>query len=999
MTTKLIVGPIDKGLTTNRLPFNIDNNSFPTLINAYQWRGRIKRKRGTEFLTRLQVFLGVTNGSGDLAVTISTTPILVGISSFVIGTDIFVDPGGASPVNLITNGSGSATLNRATGVLTITGSIAATNVNYFPRLPVLGLEDFILNTEEFTQTICFDTKYSYGILPAFPYTSYNVSFYKNPAVDAVTLPGYVPKATWTPLSWNGQDYQQFWTINYEGAFWATNGIEIPFDPTNVGMQYGTVTTVTVVSPTSATLAIAGHPLVIGDFIFVNEVLTTTGINFQTGYVTAVVAGVSVTAIFPNAAIATNGTGGIAQYLTNRSDATKDCIRYYDGDPTNGSIIAPGFLQGKGWVNFMPPLSQSTFTVGDAPPAQYYLVGARIITAYKDRLIFFGPVIQTSAVSSQIYLADTIVYCQNGTPFYAASYTNKPTATIDTPTSASNVFFPFLVPENQTASPPSWFSDQTGFGGYIDSGLDESINTLGSNEDALILGFDTQNVRMVYTGNDIVPFNLFIINSELGSTSTFSSINMDQGVMARGNRGYTITSQTSTQRIDLDNPDKVFEVANVNNGTERFTAQRDFINEWIYFSYCANDEDETQYRFPTETFQLNYRDNSWAVFRECYTTYGQFKKLQGFIWATVGFVYPTWADWNDPWDSGISTQLQPLVIGGNQQGFILIRGIGTGEGNSLIINNIVGSLVSSPEHCLDNGDYIVITGVLGSIGQYVNGKTFSVVSPTISGFTLNPAIPTGTYLGGGLISRRHVPDIKTKQFPLAWEIERKTRIGVQQYLLNKTARGEITLKIYLSTDNTNAYNDGPIVPEIEPENNGLIYSTVLYTCPESTNLGLTPANTNLQQLNLIGTNGQSSNNQQQLWHRINTSLLGDTVQLGFTLSDAQMRSLLATGTSFAITAATQASPVVLDTPGKFGAGTLVKITGVVGMDELNFDAGQNNYYNVISSTGTTTTIEVNGSAFDAYVSGGTIVAVANFNATEEIVLNGFLMNVTPSGLLS
>jgi len=29
-------------------------------------------------------------------------------------------------------------------------------------------------------------------------------------------------------------------------------------------------------------------------------------------------------------------------------------------------------------------------------------------------------------------------------------------------------------------------------------------------------------------------------------------------------------------------------------------------------------------------------------------------------------------------------------------------------------------------------------------------------------------------------------------------------------------------------------------------------------------------------------------QEQIWHRINTSLVGDTVQVGFTMSDAQMR---------------------------------------------------------------------------------------------------------------
>jgi hypothetical protein len=31
-------------------------------------------------------------------------------------------------------------------------------------------------------------------------------------------------------------------------------------------------------------------------------------------------------------------------------------------------------------------------------------------------------------------------------------------------------------------------------------------------------------------------------------------------------------------------------------------------------------------------------------------------------------------------------------------------------------------------------------------------------------------------------------------------------------------------------------------------------------------------------------------QDQIWHRINTSLLGDTVQLGFTMSDSQMRDI-------------------------------------------------------------------------------------------------------------
>jgi hypothetical protein len=134
---------------------------------------------------------------------------------------------------------------------------------------------------------------------------------------------------------------------------------------------------------------------------------------------------------------------------------------------------------------------------------------------------------------------------------------------------------------------------------------------------------------------------------------------------------------------------------------------------------------------------------------------------------------------------------------------------------------------------------------------------------------------------------YVPFIQTKQFPVAWGMGRKTRLGPQQYLLTTTSTAQITLLIYLSQNAASPYNSGPIVPIDYSVNNSLIYSTTLFTCPESTNLGLTPANTNLQQL----TEVQSGTSQQlQMWHRVNTSLIGDTVQLGFTMSDKQMRSL-------------------------------------------------------------------------------------------------------------
>jgi hypothetical protein len=991
MSENLIVGPISKGLKNDVLPFNVDNDSFPQLINAYQWRSRVKRKRGTQLLNRLTRQIDnatiQTDGSGNFSGNLisllgleSTSSIM--LNSIIIGTDRFVDTN--PPTGILTGTTiGTGTINLATGQLTIVGGPPSTIIQfqYFPSLPVMGIEDLALIPTEFPGTIAFDTVYSYNVESAFPFPTSDVSFYKNPAVDAINLPGYVPKTALTPTSWNGNDYQQFWSTNYQGAFWATNGIAVPFDPSIVGMQFKPIVTVTVTSvgpPAIVNLQITGHGLEIGDFVFINEVVTTTGINFQTGYVIGPpVDANNVTVEFPFATITGNGTVGIAQYLTNRANPAIDSLRWYDGDPNNTS---------NGWVNFSPVLSEGFYSIANLPPAIYYLVGARMIFPFKDRLLFIGPVVQSSSISPK-YLQDTVIYNQNGTAFYTASYTNEPSPTVDTPTNPNIVFHSILVPDSQTATSTAYFEDQTGFGGFVSAAVDQPLLTVSANEDTLIMGFYSLQTRFVYSGDDILPFAFFTVNSELGSGSTFSAVNMDQGVITRGSRGYIITNQTSSERIDLEIPDEVFEISLTNNGNERFCAQRDFIAEWIYFTYPTDMESNELSPFPNQTLQYNYRDRSWAIFNECYTTYGSFRKQDGFTWATVGSIYPTWADWNEPWGSGVSNLLQPLVIGGTPQGFLMTRNVGTGEGTSIAIQGISGNIVTSPDHCLNEGDFIQITGVIGTIGYEVNSFIFRAFMITQNTFMLDPNIVgTGTYLGGGLITRLYKPFIQTKQFPAAWGLARKTRLASQQYLLSATDNSQIQLLIYLSQNQTTPYNTGLIYPDPNSINNSLIYSTILFTCPESTNLGLTPANINLQMV--------TAAQQSQIWHRINISLLGDTIQLGFTISDAQMRMLVASDNPTVITGATNANPCILTCDAEFATGDLIKISGVMGMTQLN-----GNIYNVIMSDDTTVTIGVDSTGFDIYISGGQATPVDYNNPTAEVELHGFILDISPSMLLA
>lgn len=906
MSEKIVVGPVSKGFRNDVIPAYIDNDSFPTLINAFQWRGRVKRKRGTSPLCRLtryfasmQPYTAVSsfNLAGDSAnlKIVFSLPDAISFSPgsimFTALGQVFTDPG--KDGILVGSLGGSGTINYVLGNITVTGGgaslVTLTSFNYYPNLPVMGLEDLNLNAAEFPQNLSFDTTYSYQIVTAFPYYSYDVSFYKNPPSDGTNLPGYVPKTFLTPVTWNGEDYQQFWTVNYENALWATNGITQPFSTTHINMQFKPIVTVTVLTVTTANLNIIAHNLVVGDFLFINEVVGTTGINFQSGYVTSVPDADHVIVTFPFANLVGNGTGGIAQYLTNTAIPGKDCLRWYDGSPSSGTQFNPTLTGKFGWVNFSPPLFSSNtpdVRVGDLPFAQYYLVGARMIYPYKDRILFIGCVVQTSG-GPPIYLQDTIVYSQNGTPFYNSSFTGNPLL-------ANVVPHTILAPNDQSATVTSYFSDATGFGGSITAGFAQPITYVAPNQDVLILGFSGRQIKLLYTSNDILPFEFYIINSELGATGTFSAIVLDRGVLSIGDRGIIQTDQQSCARIDLEIPDQVFQIDLLNNGTQRITAQRDFISEWVYFTYPFNneqgDEEEIIPAFPNQTLFYNYRDGSWAIFNESYTTYGQFRKQTGFTWQTVGSVYASWEAWNEPWTNSESTLENPIVIAGNQQGFVVVRDQGTvSEAPSLYIRSFgAGNTVVSPNHGLNNGDFIYILDVLGTIGAIVNSspvalppsyKIFKIAVVDSDTFSIDSEDPViGTYLGNGTITRLYVPQIQTKEFPPSWGLSRKTRIGVQQYLFTTTANAQITLQIFLSQSSASPFNFAPYVPDINADNNSVVFSDVLYTCIEGINLGLTPANINLQQI---------VPNQQRTWHRMNTSLIGDTVQVGFTLSDDQM----------------------------------------------------------------------------------------------------------------
>lgn len=877
MAEQILIGNFGKGLKLDRLPFVIDNDAFPTMFNFYTWRGRARRKRGTATMGRLQLQVkSVLNSAPPLNWQDGQIMTLDGsgngtanlISLFSLGTSSSIVPGSlhlTDGTNTYTDNSlgvitgvpaGSGTINYATGALTITlgaaggivrgvATAGVASFEYFPGLPVMGLRDYVTTTvnTQYPVPLAFDTVYAYQFKQSTPQKFYNVSYYKG---------------TNNPVVWSGQDYQLFWTTNYAGALWATNNK--PGFPL-VNGTYVSGSTTANITFNFKSLGVNITTLIVGDVIWFNEWTGGSTINGLSGTISSAAGAASGNYVVTFTGNQTVTGTGIGQLLTS-GILGQDGIRWYDGDPTGGTGIPAS--TGTGWVNFAPPLTATTTPIANLTSGLYYLVGALAIIPFKDRLLFASPWVQTST-GAPILLQDTILWSWNGTPYYTLP-----------------------VPTNQTANVEAYYVDQTGFGGYLPAGISQPIATVSNNEDVLLVGFggNGRKTRFVYTGNDIQPFLFYNINSELPSLSTFSAVALDKGALDVGQYGIAITDQQSSQRIDLDIPDSVFQIQALNNGGNRVNAIRDFFREWVYFSYPLNN---SPWKFPTQTFLFNYRDNTWAIHYENYTAHGLYRAQNKRTWSTTGF--KSWNSWREPWTSGQSSALFPSVIAGNPQGFVVIKDKGTGEAPSgsilAIANDGNGNTqITSVNHCVSannptigGGDYLLITGSLGITS--INGLIGKVIAtPDANTFVLDLPFPAGTYIGGGLFTRLSKPLLQTKQFGEYWQQGRQVRLCAQKYLMDFTTNSQITVNIYLSQDPDNVYND-PISPDVGIPN-GLVYSQLLYTCPESTNLGLTPSNVNLQMPTAQG--------QYQIWHRLNTSLQGDSVQIGFTLSDAQMRNL-------------------------------------------------------------------------------------------------------------
>lgn len=277
----------------------------------------------------------------------------------------------------------------------------------------------------------------------------------------------------------------------------------------------------------------------------------------------------------------------------------------------------------------------------------------------------------------------------------------------------------------------WRDDIVGRGGYVDAPTGEHIVSAGFLKDTLIVFFERSTWKLRYTNNEILPFVWERVNPEFGSEGRFSTVLFDVGPVTVGNRGIVQTDGVNVLRIDSIIPDEVFSFHNEQSGPERVHGIRDFDEQVVYWTFPNDDENGI---FPNRTLLYNYRDQSFAIFKESFTCFGYWQSFADLTWALATM---TWEEANFPWNSQKNQALYPKVVGGNQQGYVQVVQEITANEQSLRIEAIsVASptVITSTNHNLTSGDYVRLVGIIGG-AQFTALSGFIYQVEVVSSSTL------------------------------------------------------------------------------------------------------------------------------------------------------------------------------------------------------------------------------------------------------------------------
>lgn len=479
------------------------------------------------------------------------------------------------------------------------------------------------------------------------------------------------------------------------------------------------------------------------------------------------------------------------WATNYRGAADNIRLFFETNFVNTGTNPMRYTDGITWTTFQP-------IIADNPPsaAQSLLYTARILIPYYGRLLALNTFEGTTAGGNAgaVNFYNRCRFSQIGSPIAA----------------------------------DAWRSDQFGKGGFLDAPTNEAIIGAMFIKNTLVVTFEQTTWELRYVGEYGLPFIWERISADFGSESTFSSVLFDNHMLAVGDKAIISANANGADRIDLDIPDQIFDFKNANNGVKRVFGIRNYQKELVYWNY-ADAQSGANITFPNKVLLYNYRNNTWAIFRDSITAFGNFQNSSNITWDSTTI---TWDSDDVTWDDVENQSLFPDIVAGNQEGFVHLYQEDSGaqvaftiqEEPSLSITAI--DLTVSPinltviNHNLLDGEIIFIHGLnfldaitFLPIVTDLNDNFYSIEvidSDHITIFKWNftnqqydgnfPFTPDPTnylYVGGATITLIPKLDIATKDINLFQVQSLQTKLSRIDFLMTPTNNSAMTVNLFIN----------------------------------------------------------------------------------------------------------------------------------------------------------------------------------------------------------
>lgn len=796
----VLIAPFNSGLIKNKKPFLLIDNAFQQLENAYSWRERIKKREGIKLIGRLRrcftVAVTLTSQASGASFTVANILADAAFGLNATEPNAEIEPGGFTAVV----GGLTFTDDNSDGILVEAGGSDNTGtINYVTKQLILNFVPNIGATNV-DVTFCY-----FPALPAMGIDKREIA-----AVNVEQTIWFDTKYVYvydgddfsspSTTTWSGGDSDFFWMANYRGStpssrlFFATNNTGPASNANNRIRHTGDAATWTDFTPAvgGTQVTAEGVGQIAAAAPSFNAFLANTDI--VPGSVTITVSNVVTPALDPVVGFRDVLGTYPAGTLTGSPSTHSGTIDYSTGEIT---------------LNFSP-----TFTTLSNVTATYQhettsLFQTKLIVAYYGRLLFLN-VFEGASAAAATNIYNRCRFSQIGNPIQR----------------------------------DAWISTVPGKGGFIDAPTSQAIVSTRFYKNVLIVFFERSTWQLRYVGEFGLPFLWERISSDFGSESTFSTLLFDDGILAVGDKAIVSSGGNDVSRIDLDIPDTVFQFNNEQGGKLRVHGIRNFQKEVVYWTYSHGGEEK---KFPNRVLLFNYRNGTWAIFRDNITVFGELTTPNGLGWDLRVF----W-DTGTSWDTSFAAEF-PATISGNQQGWVhwyqypdtetnADARTNMNEHESMSISDITLSasadiVIEVINNNLVQNEIIYITGLQfinqsaeTAVTTSLNDKFYIVTSITDDtvdlqqwnftdqqyqstshddlGYTPDPA-DSRTYVGGGCVALVQNIDIITKDFNPFVEEGFQIKMAYTDFLTDATPNSAVSVDLFINTS-SNSLSTGNLL---------------------------------------------------------------------------------------------------------------------------------------------------------------------------------------------